>query len=249
MTKYKPIKTNRLPFSWCAGCGLTIIASSLADYMKKNGLNKHNASVVSGIGCTGRSAGYFNMDTMHTTHGRAVCVAEGLKLAKDSLNVFVMSGDGDLYSIGLSHLIHASRRNADIKVICVDNSTYAMTGGQTSPTTPVGRSTKTTPEGTFLPQLNAFDIVCKPFNRFFARISPLQKELFHGAIDKAISIKGFALIEIMITCFERDRRNISGNNPVEALKQVQDRFTLKQKNDYNLNIDELGIAQYEKEKL
>ena len=111
-------------------------------------------AIVSGIGCTGRVAGYVKLDSFHTTHGRAIPFATGLKLANPKLNVVVYSGDGDLFAIGGNHLIHAARRNMDLKVICVNNLIYAMTGGQTAPTTPGHVITSTSPYGTFEPAFN-----------------------------------------------------------------------------------------------
>ena len=111
-------------------------------------------AIVSGIGCTGRVAGYINQDSFHTTHGRAIPFATGLKLANPKLNVVVYSGDGDLFAIGGNHLIHAARRNVDIKVICINNLIYAMTGGQTAPTTPGDVITSTNPYGTYDPSFN-----------------------------------------------------------------------------------------------
>ena len=111
-------------------------------------------ALVSGIGCTGRVAGYVDLDSFHTTHGRAIPFATGLKLANPKLNVVVYSGDGDFSAIGGNHLIHAARRNIDLKVICVNNLIYAMTGGQTAPTTPDHSTTSTNPYGVFEPSFN-----------------------------------------------------------------------------------------------
>ena len=132
-------------FIWCPGCPLSWGIMALSQAFTQLGLKREKTWVVSGIGCTGRMANYFSCHSAHTTHGRAVPVAEGIKLADTSKDVFVVSGDGDLLSIGLSHLIHAARRNTPIKVICFNNSVYAMTGGQTSPTTPTGAPTETHP--------------------------------------------------------------------------------------------------------
>jgi 2-oxoglutarate ferredoxin oxidoreductase subunit beta len=110
--------------------------------------------VVSGIGCTGRVAGYLKLDSFHTTHGRAIPFATGMKLANPNLMVVVYAGDGDLLAIGGNHLIHAAHRNIDLKVICVNNFIYGMTGGQTAPTTPEHATTSTNPYGTFEPGFN-----------------------------------------------------------------------------------------------
>src|SRR5271169_1734331 len=149
------LRTDRMPHIWCPGCGIGTSVNSFARALTEANLDLKNVAIVSGIGCTGRVAGYMNLDSFHTTHGRAIPFATGLKLANPKLNVVVYSGDGDLFAIGGNHLIHAARRNVDIKVICVNNLIYAMTGGQTAPTTPASAITTTAPYGCFEP---AFDL-------------------------------------------------------------------------------------------
>ena len=127
---------DRMPHIWCPGCGIGTTVNCFARALVESKADLDRVAVVSGIGCTGRVAGYVKLDSFHTTHGRAIPFATGLKLANPSLQVVVYSGDGDLFAIGGNHLIHAARRNLDIKVICVNNLIYAMTGGQTAPTTP-----------------------------------------------------------------------------------------------------------------
>ena len=143
------LRTDRIPHIWCPGCGIGTSVNSFARALIDANIDVTNLSIVSGIGCTGRVAGYVNLDSFHTTHGRALPFATGLKLANPKLNVVVYSGDGDLFAIGGNHLIHAARRNVDLKVICINNLIYAMTGGQTAPTTPGEVITSTNPYGTF----------------------------------------------------------------------------------------------------
>jgi len=242
MKKYKALKQERMPFNWCPGCGINIIALKLSEFLEKNDYTNKNTAIISGIGCSGRFAGYFNMDTMHTTHGRAIPTAEGLKLVNPKLNVIVVCGDGDLLSIGLNHTIHSSRRNADIKVICLNNSIYAMTGGQTSPTTQKGWITQTSPNGNKYESINAYKIICKPFNRFFARITPLSRELFEKSLYEAFSRKSFSFIEVVLPCYENDFRRNGSRNPSLALKL----FTEKYKDvgyTENLKNNEIGIIK------
>ena len=130
------LRMDRMPHIWCPGCGIGTSVNSFAHALIEAKMDMKNVAIVSGIGCTGRVAGYIKLDSFHTTHGRAIPFATGLKLANPKLNVVVYSGDGDLFAIGGNHLIHAARRNVDIKVVCVNNLIYAMTGGQTAPTTP-----------------------------------------------------------------------------------------------------------------
>jgi pyruvate/2-oxoacid:ferredoxin oxidoreductase beta subunit len=140
MSAVNPVETflrmDRIPHIWCPGCGIGTTVNCFARALLDSKIDLDSVALVSGIGCTGRVAGYVKLDSFHTTHGRAIPFATGLKLANPKLNVIVYSGDGDLAAIGGNHLIHAARRNVDLKVICVNNLTYAMTGGQTAPTTP-----------------------------------------------------------------------------------------------------------------
>src|SRR4030042_4445348 len=132
------LRTDRLPHIWCPGCGLGTILGATLRAINKSGLDLDKTIMVSGIGCTGRAAGYVKLDSFHVTHGRALPFATGLKFANPDLKVVVFSGDGDLAAIGGNHLIHAARRNVDMTVICVNNFNYGMTGGQMGPTTPLG---------------------------------------------------------------------------------------------------------------
>jgi len=192
--------------------------------------------------CSGRFAGYFNMDTMHTTHGRAIPVAEGLKLVNPKLNVFVVSGDGDLIGIGLSHLVNAARRNTNLKVICLNNSVYAMTGGQTSPTTPRGKKTQTDPLGCPYELINIFEIVCKPYKRFYARVTPLTKDLFFSALKWGVSTENFAFIEVVFPCYENDYRRLGYKKATEAMKALSNQLEVKGEVK-NLVSNQLGIVK------
>jgi 2-oxoglutarate ferredoxin oxidoreductase subunit beta len=148
------LRSDRMPHIWCPGCGIGTTVNAFSRALIDSKLDLQSLALVSGIGCTGRVAGYVKLDSFHTTHGRAIPFATGLKLANPKLNVIVYSGDGDLSAIGGNHLIHAARRNIDLKVICVNNLIYAMTGGQTAPTTPGHATTSTNPYGTFEPAFN-----------------------------------------------------------------------------------------------
>src|SRR5512138_300671 len=143
------LRMDRLPHIWCPGCGIGTTVNSFARALLDSTMPLDRVAVVSGIGCSGRVAGYVRLDSFHTTHGRAIPFATGLKLANPSLNVVVYSGDGDLSAIGGNHLIHAARRNMDLKVIGVNNFIYGMTGGQVSPTSPAPATFTTAPFGQF----------------------------------------------------------------------------------------------------
>src|ERR1700739_2246300 len=148
------LRSDRMPHIWCPGCGIGTTVNSFTRALIDSKIDLESLALVSGIGCTGRVAGYVKLDSFHTTHGRAIPFATGLKLANPQLNVAVYSGAGDRSGIGAKHLIHAARRNIDLKVIGVNKLIYAMTGGQTAPTTPGPATTSTNPYGTFEPAFN-----------------------------------------------------------------------------------------------
>ena len=124
------LKMRRFPHTWCPGCGIGAVLKNVAMGLQEQGWNYQNTVAVSGIGCSGRMSGYMNLDALHTPHGRALTAAETVKTVRQDLNVIVLSGDGDLASIGGNHLLHTSRRNPDITVFCNDNEIYGLTGGQ-----------------------------------------------------------------------------------------------------------------------
>ncbi|RLI62623.1 MAG: 2-oxoacid:ferredoxin oxidoreductase subunit beta, partial [Candidatus Thorarchaeota archaeon] len=142
----KFMRTDRLPWIYCPGCSIGIVTNMIARAIESLGIDFNKVVIVSGIGCTGRVSGYFKTGTFHTTHGRAIAFAEGVKIANPELEVIVVSGDGDIAAIGGNHLIHACRRNIDITVVCVNNFNYGMTGGQFGPTTEHERYTQTSPQ-------------------------------------------------------------------------------------------------------
>ncbi len=146
MRKY--LREDRLPTIFCPGCGNGIILGAVLRAIDELKLDMNKIVFVGGIGCSGRIPGYIKADSLHTTHGRALAFATGIKLYRPDLMVIVFTGDGDSGAIGLGHLIHAARRNIDIKTICINNLNYGLTGGQFSPTTPIGAYTYTRHTGT-----------------------------------------------------------------------------------------------------
>lgn len=206
-------------------------------------LKYKNTTVISGIGCTGRSAGYFNLDTVHTAHGRALPLAEGIKIANPKMNVIVVSGDGDLLSIGGNHLIHTSRRNTDITAICYVNEIYALTGGQVAPTTKMGIKTITTPKGNPYMRVKSQSIITSYPNHFFARTSIYHQKHLLSCIKKGIKHKGFAFIEIEGFCFETDGRRRGYKNATEMMEEIKEKFKIRSKiSSTPLKDNELGIV-------
>jgi len=181
-----------------------------------------NLAIVSGIGCSGRVAGYVRLDSFHTTHGRAIPFATGLKLANPKLNVVVYSGDGDLTAIGGNHLIHAARRNVDLKIICVNNLIYAMTGGQTAPTTPNDVITSTNPYGTFDPSFNLPHLVEAAGAVYVARWTTYHVRQLSRAITEIFQKSGFCFIEILSPCptlYQRRNRMGDGLDTMKFYKE------------------------------
>ncbi|MDI6856513.1 MAG: 2-oxoacid:ferredoxin oxidoreductase subunit beta [Candidatus Thermoplasmatota archaeon] len=194
------VREDRMPHIWCSGCGLGTAMSSFVEAVKKAKLEADNLVIVSGIGCAGRVAGYLNFDSYHTTHGRAIPFALGLKLANPKLKVVVFSGDGDLFAIGGNHFIHAARRNIDMLVICVNNFNYGMTGGQVGPTTPLEARTTTTPYGNIEHPFNLPYLACASGAVYVARWTVLDARRLTNSIAEALNKKGFSFIEILAPC-------------------------------------------------
>lgn len=194
------LREDRLPHIWCPGCGIGISMGGFVRALEEAGVDMDRLAVVSGIGCTGRVAGYMNCDSFHTTHGRAIPFALGLHLGNPALNVVVFSGDGDIAAIGANHLIHAARRNADITVFCVNNFTYGMTGGQGGPTTQEGARTSTTPYGAVEYPFNLPYIVAAAGATYVARWTVLDMGRLRRSMVEALGHRGFAFVEIVSPC-------------------------------------------------
>lgn len=208
-------------FVFCPGCLIGTVITSLADCLKQEGLTARDYAIVSGIGCTGRSSGCFKAPAFHTTHGRAIPFATGLKLAKPRLKIFVLSGDGDISAIGGNHLIHAARRNIDISVICVNNSVYGMTGGQTAPTTQLGDITSTSPDGNVEPPFNLVGLAAASGATYVARWPGYDTLRLRKSLHKAMNRSGFAFIEIVVPCFTQHGRRNRQEGAIEMLERLR----------------------------
>jgi len=194
------LRMDRIPHIWCPGCGLGTTVNCFVRAVEGCGIPLNQISVVSGIGCTGRVAGYLKMDSFHTTHGRPIPFATGLKLANPKLKVVVYSGDGDLFAIGGNHFIHAARRNMDLTVICVNNFTYGMTGGQVTPTTPIDAIASTTPYGNIEEPFNLPHLAESAGAVYVARWTTFHVRQSTKAMKEAIQKKGFSFVEIISPC-------------------------------------------------
>lgn len=194
------LRMDRIPHIWCSTCGLGTTVGALAGALKQLELDLNKVAVVSGIGCTGRVAGYLKLDSFHTTHGRPIPFALGLHIARPDMKVIVFSGDGDLVSIGGNHFIHTARRNIDITVICVNNFIYAMTGGQVAPTTPLTARSKTTPYGNYESPFNIPRLAASSGAVYVARWTALHVRRMTEAFKEAITKRGFSLVEVIAPC-------------------------------------------------
>mgnify|MGYP006287030959 FL=1 len=194
------MRSDRIPHIFCPGCGIGIAMRCYAQAILDFDIPERQHVVVSGIGCTGRVAGYMNIDSYHTTHGRGIPFAVGLKLANPSLMVTVFSGDGDLAAIGGNHLIHAARRNVDIKVVCVNNFNYGMTGGQFGPTTPTGAYATTSPYGNREHPFNLPYLLAAAGAGYVSRWTTIHVRQLKRDILHAFAKPGFAFIEVLSSC-------------------------------------------------
>ena len=194
------LRESKLPHLLCPGCGHGAVIGAMVRATHELGLDKNQTVVVSGIGCAGRSSSYMDFNTFHTTHGRAIAFATGVKLANPSLNVFVFMGDGDGAAIGGNHLIHAARRNIDLTAVIANNSIYGMTGGQYSPTTPEGFFASTSPYGNVEPPLDIAETVASAGASYVARWSVFHIKQVIKSIKEGFETKGFSLIEVISQC-------------------------------------------------
>ncbi len=217
------LRMDRIPHIWCAGCGIGTVVTSFTEAIKKNKEDLDKLIVVSGIGCTGRVAGYVKLDSFHSTHGRAIPFATGLKLANPDMKVVVFSGDGDLFGIGGNHLIHAARRNMDLLVICVNNFNYAMTGGQVAATTPLTANASTAPYGNYEYSFSLPYLAEAAGATYVARWTALHLRRVTKSIQEALNRKGFSFIEVITPCVTLyARRNRLGDG-LNLLKYYYDK--------------------------
>ncbi len=218
----KYLRYQKFPLIWCPGCGDGIVLKSMLRAIDKIGLSKDEICMVSGIGCSSRLTGYVDFNTLHTTHGRAIAFATGVKMAKPEMTVIVVTGDGDATAIGGNHYIHAARRNIDITVILFNNNIYGMTGGQVSPTTPIGLKASTAPYGNPENSFNISGLAEAAGASFVARGTVHDALILDRYIEKAIRKKGFSVVEVMTPCptaFGRRNRLGDGVAMIKDLKE------------------------------
>ncbi len=221
-SEYTYLRSNKkFPSVWCSGCGAGIILGTIIRAIERFGVSKDDVTLVSGIGCTARMPAYVDFNTLHTTHGRALAFATGIKLAKPRMNVIVVMGDGDALAIGGNHFIHAARRNMDLVAIVANNSIYGMTGGQFSPTTPTGDLGTTNPYGNIEQSLDLCKLAEVAGATFVARTTAYHVFELENFILQALNHVGFSVIEALSPCpTEYGRRN-QFKTPVKLMEHLR----------------------------
>ncbi len=217
-------RESKLPHIWCPGCSHGIVTRAIAKAIDELGLDKDKVTIVSGIGCSSRAPGYMDFNTLHTTHGRALAFATGVKLANPELDVIVITGDGDASAIGGNHLIHAARRNIDITTIVFNNNIYGMTGGQYSPTTPTGALGTTAPHGNIDKPFDIAQLAAAAGATYAARSTAYHTTQLIKYIKKGIQNKGFSLVEAASICPTYYGRKNKSGSPVKMMEHLKNNF-------------------------
>jgi len=246
------LRTNKMPTLWCWGCGDGVILKALIRAIDKLGWNMDDVCVVSGIGCSGRFSSYINCNTVHTTHGRTIAYATGIKLANPEKHVICVTGDGDGLAIGGNHTIHGCRRNIDINQIVINNFIYGLTNSQTSPTTPQGMWTVTAKKGNIDPTFNACDLAIGAGASFVARETMLDPKKLERIFVKGLEHKGYSFFDIFSNCHVNlGRKNKMGTamanlewiDSISAAKTKYDKMEDEEKE----GLFPTGILKHDKE--
>lgn len=225
------LRRDRLPTIFCAGCGNGIVMNTFFNGMEMAEVDFDNLILVSGIGCSSRIPGYVDCDSLHTTHGRPITFATGIKLSNPEHDVAVFTGDGDAAAIGGNHLIHGARRNIDLTVICINNSIYGMTGGQISPTSPKGSYGSTAPYGALERPFSLADLVTAAGATYVARWTTAHALQLSKAMKKGLENKGFSFIEVISQCPTYYGRKNKLRTPIEMMNYMKENSINKRRAD------------------
>ncbi|MCP4714772.1 MAG: 2-oxoacid:ferredoxin oxidoreductase subunit beta [Deltaproteobacteria bacterium] len=218
---------KRFPTVWCAGCGIGSVMGAIIRAIKDLEIPKDDITFIGGIGCSSRMPLYLDFNTLHTTHGRALAFATGVKLHRPEMKVIVVSGDGDALAIGGNHFIHAARRNIDITLVLINNSIYGMTGGQVAPTTPLGAKAHTMPYGNYDPSFDPVDLALAAGASYVARGTVASIIPTTNYLKKALNHPGFSLVEIISQCpTQYGRLNKNGDPRKMLLWQKENAVSL-----------------------
>ena len=216
------LRSEELPSVWCPGCGNGVIVKALVNAIATLSLKRDDVVIVGGIGCSGRTPFILDFNTMHTTHGRALAFATGVKLARPELKVIVPMGDGDASAIGGNHFIHACRRNIDLTAIIFNNAIYGQTGGQLAPTTPQGKRSTTSLLGNIEPNFDLCKLALGAGAGFVARTTVFDFHELKEFLARALAHKGFSIVEAMTPCPTYFGRMNDLREPYEMLHYLKD---------------------------
>ncbi len=231
------LRTNKMPTLWCWGCGDGVILKAFIRAMDKLGIDKDDMCLISGIGCSGRFSSYVDVNTIHTTHGRTVAYATGVKLANPDKHVVCVAGDGDALAIGGNHTIHGCRRNIDITLIVINNFIYGLTNSQTSPTTPRGFWTVSQKVGNIDPTFDGCKLAEAAGASFVAREKVSEPRKVEKVIAEALKHKGFSYVEILSNCHINLGRKNKMASAMENLDWI-DSITMPKKKYEKLSEEE-----------
>ncbi len=244
----KYLRIQKMPTLWCWGCGDGVILKSFVRAIEKMGVSQDDVCVVSGIGCSGRFSSYVDFNTVHTTHGRTVAYATGVKLVRPDKLVICVAGDGDALAIGGNHTIHGCRRNIDLTMIIINNFIYGLTNSQTSPTTPQGMWTVTQKIGNIDPTFDTCNLAIASGASFVARETMLEPKKLEKMLIKAMQHKGFSMMEVLSNCHINLGRKNKMVSAMENLEWIDSITTSKKKYDAmteeeQLNLLPLGVLK------
>ncbi|MBE3039249.1 MAG: 2-oxoacid:ferredoxin oxidoreductase subunit beta [Chloroflexi bacterium] len=226
-TLQKLRKNKKFPTIWCSGCGIGIVMGALIRAIDHLGLDNDKVALVAGIGCTARMAVYMDFNTLHTTHGRALAFATGLKIARPDMKVIAIMGDGDALAIGGNHFIHTARRNMGITALVVNNAIYGMTGGQYSPTTPLGGRATTAPYGNIEPPFPICDLAIAAGATYVARSTVYHALELDKFLAEAISKDGFSVVEAVSYCHTTFGRLNKLGTATDMMRSLKDNSIAK----------------------
>ncbi|ATB69536.1 2-oxoglutarate oxidoreductase, beta subunit [Sulfurospirillum diekertiae] len=238
----KYLRVDKMPTLWCWGCGDGVILKSVIRAIDTMGWDMNDVCIVSGIGCSGRFSSYIDCNTVHTTHGRAIAYATGIKLANPEKHVIVVTGDGDGLAIGGNHTIHGCRRNIDLNHVLINNFIYGLTNSQTSPTTPQGMWTATANYGNVDPTFDAARLADAAGATFVARESVLDPQKLEKVLVAGFSHKGYSFFDIFSNCHINLGRKNKMGEAVQNLKWIEGRIVGKKK--FDLLSDEERVDKF-----
>jgi 2-oxoglutarate/2-oxoacid ferredoxin oxidoreductase subunit beta len=219
------IRERFFPHIWCPGCGHGVVLNGLLHAIENIGLKKNEVTMVSGIGCSSRIAGYLDFHTLHTLHGRALAFAMGVKMSRPELTLLVPMGDGDALAIGGNHFIHACRRNVDMTAIVMNNRVYGMTGGQYSPLSGYGTMATTAPYTNIDQDFDVVEMAKAAGATFVARTTSYHVQQLPTILEEAIRHKGFSVVEVMSPCPTYFGRKNKEGSAVDMMEKLKNRTT------------------------